>query len=221
MNDMDTVETIRNIASEPCRTLPCKKPVYDFFKRAFDIFASLAGMIVLSPVFLVTAAAILIEDGGNPFYVQERVGQGGKVFRMYKFRSMVKGAEKGLDSLISSNEYKCVHFKMEDDPRITRVGRVIRPVSIDELPQFLNVLIGNMSLVGPRPFIASEQEQLPADRLSVKPGLSCYWQIANTLKMSSEEQLELDYRYIRERSPVTDIKIILQTLTVIVRGKNQ
>lgn len=220
VNDMDTVRTVVNDVSD-CGRQFRPKPVYDLFKRIFDIIASLTGMIVLSPVFLVTAAAILIEDGGCPFYVQERIGQGGKPFRMYKFRSMVKNAEDGLGQLMESNEYRCVHFKMENDPRITRVGKIIRPVSIDELPQLLNVLIGNMSVIGPRPFIASEQEQLPSDRLSVKPGLSCYWQTANTLKMSSEQQLELDYRYIRERSVVTDIKIILRTLVVIVRGKNQ
>lgn len=118
------------------------------------------------------------------------------------------------------NEYTDVQFKMENDPRITPVGRIIRKTSIDELPQLINILKGDMSIIGPRPFIRSEQEQLPSDRLMVKPGLSCYWQISDTAKMSSEEQLELDYRYIRERSFITDIKLIFMTVVVVFTGKN-
>ena len=197
-----------------------RKPVYDFFKRAFDIVASFLGLVILLPILIVIAIIIVIDDRGNPIFVQERTGKNSKPFRMYKFRSMRLHAEKERESLSEFNEYNDVHFKMENDPRITRVGAFIRKTSIDELPQLLNVLMGDMSIIGPRPFIPSEQEQLPSDRLLVKPGLSCYWQIADTRKMSNEEQLELDYKYIRERSAATDIKIIFKTIGVIFGHKN-
>lgn len=197
-----------------------KKPVYDFFKRVFDVICSFLALVVLSPVFLIVAIVIMIDDFGNPFFVQERIGKDSKPFKMYKFRSMRLNAEKELEELLKHNEYADVHFKMEHDPRITRVGRFIRRTSIDELPQLLNVLKGDMSIIGPRPFIPAEQEQLPADRLLVKPGLSCYWQIEDTTKMTNEDQLELDYKYIRERSFGTDIKIIFLTVGVVFRKKN-
>lgn len=196
------------------------KPVYDFFKRVFDVVCSLIALIVLSPLLLVTAIVIMADDFGNPFFVQERTGKNSKNFKMFKFRSMRLHAEKELDSLMKFNEYADVHFKMENDPRITKVGKFIRRTSIDELPQLINVIKGDMSIIGPRPFVPSEQEQLPADRLLVKPGLSCYWQIADTAKMSVEEQLELDYRYIRERSFLIDIKIIFRTIGVVLGHKN-
>lgn len=197
-----------------------KKPVYDFFKRVFDVVCSSLALIVLSPLFLIVAITIMIDDFGNPFFVQERTGKDSKPFRMYKFRSMKINAENELDELMKFNEYSDVHFKMENDPRITKVGKFIRKTSIDELPQLINVIKGDMSIIGPRPFVPSEQEQLPADRLLVRPGLSCYWQITDTMKMTNEEQLELDYKYIRERSFATDIKMIFKTVGVIFGKKN-
>ncbi|MBP1550567.1 MAG: sugar transferase [Oscillospiraceae bacterium] len=197
-----------------------EKPVYDFFKRVFDIVCSFLALIVLSPVFLIVAVAIVINDFGNPFFLQERIGKNNKAFRMLKFRSMYKDAEQRKAALMSQNEYAEVHFKIGNDPRITKIGHIIRKTSIDELPQLVNILKGDMSLIGPRPFIRSEQEQLPSERLLVKPGLSCYWQISDTIKLSNEEQLELDYRYIRERSFATDIKLIFKTVVVVFTGKN-
>lgn len=197
-----------------------KKPVYDFLKRGFDIVCSLAALVVLSPVFLITSIAIVIDDFGNPFFVQERVGFNNKLFRMIKFRSMCLNADEKKAALEEKNEYDSVHFKITDDPRITKVGKVIRRTSIDELPQLINVLKGDMSIIGPRPFIQSEQEQLPAERLKVKPGLSCYWQIEKTQNMPIEEQLELDYKYISERSFATDLKIIFRTIAVVFRMGN-
>ncbi|MDE6593775.1 MAG: sugar transferase [Oscillospiraceae bacterium] len=217
---MEAVDLTKQKAAANEKSEFCEKPVYDHLKRLFDIICSLLAIIVLSPLLIITAIAITAEDFGNPFFIQERIGHNGKNFKMIKFRSMHLNAESELEPLLPRNEYRSIHFKMENDPRITKVGRLIRPVSIDELPQLFNVLMGDMSIIGPRPFIASEQEQLPDDRLFVKPGLSCYWQIANTTKMSSEEQLELDYRYIRERSFPTDIKIILKTIVVVFKGKN-
>lgn len=222
MVENTVVDNQAEIISEGVNTAEFKeKPVYDFFKRAFDIVCSLLALIVLSPVFLITIIAIVADDFGNPFFVQERIGKDNKPFRMYKFRSMRLNAEKELAELMKYNEYSDVHFKMDKDPRITRVGKIIRKISIDELPQLVNVLKGDMSIIGPRPFIRSEQEQLPSDRLVVKPGLSCYWQVTNTIKMSNEDQLELDYKYIRERSFLTDIKIIFLTVKTIFGGKNQ
>lgn len=198
-----------------------EKPIYEVCKRVFDVVCSLIALVILSPLFLIVSAVIMIDDFGNPFFVQERTGKNGKVFKMYKFRSMKINAEEELEELMKYNEYSDIHFKMRDDPRITRVGRFIRKTSIDELPQLINILKGDMSIVGPRPFIPSEQKQLPDDRLLVKPGLSCYWQIADTAKMSNEEQLELDYKYIRERSFATDIKIIFLTIGVVFGKKNK
>ena len=162
----------------------------------------------------------VIDDPGNPFFVQERVGLNGRVFKMVKLRTMRKDAEQIKVNLAEQNEYKSVHFKIENDPRVTRVGRFLRRTSLDETAQVLNLLTGSMTIVGPRPFIPSEQEQLPDDRLQVKPGLSCYWQLEDTTKMSDEEQLELDYRYIRERGIKTDLKIIWKTILSIFKGGN-
>ena len=196
------------------------KPVYDFVKRAFDIVVSLICLTVGLPVYLIMILAIVIDDPGNPFFVQERVGLNGRVFKMVKLRTMRKDAEKIKVNLTEQNEYKSVHFKMENDPRVTKVGKFLRKTSLDETPQVLNLLTGSMTIVGPRPFIPSEQAQLPEDRLLVKPGLSCYWQLEDTTKMTDEEQLELDYRYIRERGIMTDLRIIWKTVCSVVGAKN-
>ena len=196
------------------------KPVYDFFKRCFDIVVALICLTVGLPVYIIIAAAIMIDDFGNPFFVQERIGYRGRPFLMVKFRTMFIHSDEMKKNLISQNEYKSVHFKMQNDPRITRIGRFLRKTSLDEITQAVNLLTGSMTVIGPRPFIRSEQEQLPADRLCVKPGLSCYWQITDTTQMSDEEQLELDYRYIRERSVITDLKLIGLTIAAVFKKKN-
>ena len=162
----------------------------------------------------------MIDDPGNPFFVQARVGKNGKDFKIVKFRSMRKDAEQIKINLAEQNEYASIHFKMENDPRVTKVGKFLRKTSLDETPQVLNLLTGSMTVIGPRPFIPSEQSQLPDDRLQVKPGLSCYWQLEDTTKMSNEEQLELDYRYIRERGVRTDLKIIFATVKSVLKGGN-
>lgn len=197
-----------------------RKPVFDVVKRICDIIISILCLTVGLPVYLIIIIAIVADDFGNPFYVQERVGMNGRSFKMLKFRTMHKDADKLRNQLDDINEYNDVHFKSGNDPRVTRVGKFLRATSLDETPQAVNILLGDMSVVGPRPFIAEEQSQLPDDRLVIKPGLSCYWQIANTAKMSIDEQLELDYKYIRERSVLTDIKIIVKTAVVVFRGKN-
>lgn len=197
-----------------------KRPVYDFLKRAFDIFAAVLGLIVGFPFLLIIALVIYIDDPGNPFFVQTRIGKDGQPFRMIKFRTMYKDAEERKEQLMAQNEYDGVHYKCVKDVRILKSGYFLRRYSLDELPQIINVLLNQMSLIGPRPFVPSEQEQLPLDRLSVKPGLSCYWQLADKRELSDAEQLELDYRYIRERSIKTDFKIIFMTVRMVLGGKN-
>ncbi len=196
------------------------KPVYDHVKRAVDVVCSVAGLAVLSPVFLVVMAAIVANDPGNPFFIQTRIGMNGKEFRIYKFRSMYKDAEKQLALLQKRNESRGATFKIKDDPRITKIGKFIRKTSIDELPQLLNILKGDMSVIGPRPFIPSEQENLPPDRLFVKPGLSCYWQIGGKNELSLAEQIALDRKYIQERSLWTDFKIFCKTMIHVLSRKN-
>lgn len=197
-----------------------KKAVYDFFKRLFDIILAVICLTVGLPVYIIIAAAIMIDDFGNPFFVQKRVGKNGKEFSMIKFRTMYSDADNAKTDLLKLNEYKSVHFKMQNDPRVTKVGGFLRRTSLDEITQAVNLLTGSMSVIGPRPFLKSEQDQLPMDRLCVKPGLSCYWQIADTANMTYDEQLELDYKYIRERGFATDLKIIFKTIATIVKGKN-
>lgn len=196
-----------------------KKPIYDFVKRAFDIIVSLICLTIGLPVYLILILAIVIDDPGNPFFVQERVGLNGRVFKMVKLRTMYRDADKHKCEL--KNECASdVHFKMKSDPRVTKIGRFLRVTSLDETTQAINVLLNHMSIVGPRAYIRSEQAQLPDDRLQVKPGLTCYWQIADTTQMSYEDQLELDYKYIRERGILTDLKLIWRTILMIFKGGN-
>lgn len=218
---MDNTQVLeREAINEADRLEFVEKPVYDFFKRAFDVVVSILCLTLGLPVFLIIAAAIVIDDFGNPIFVQERVGKDGKKFLCFKWRTMYLNSDEKKIDLEKDNEYVSVHFKMTNDPRVTRVGRFLRKTSLDETLQCINILLNHMSVIGPRPFITSEQEQLPDDRLVVKPGLSCYWQIADTSQMSNEEQLELDYKYIRERSLGTDIKIIFKTIGVVFGQKN-
>ncbi|MCD8049659.1 MAG: sugar transferase [Clostridia bacterium] len=198
--------------------------LYWIGKRTFDICASFVALIVLSPLFLVVALLIYIDDPhGSPFFSQERVGRKGKVFRCWKFRSMVMNAEDMLDDLQDRNEKSGPVFKIHDDPRITRVGKFIRRTSIDELPQLWNILKGDMSIVGPRPPLPKEVAQYDDYqklRLLVTPGLTCYWQVKNNRdEISFDEWVDLDIKYISERSFWVDIKLIFQTVKVSVTGQ--
>lgn len=189
---------------------------YNICKRIRDIVCSLLALLVLWPFMLITAIAIVIDSpGAPPIFTQERVGKGGKLFRFYKFRSMCPEAEKKLDSLMELNEMDGPVFKIKEDPRITRVGKFIRKCSIDELPQLINILKGEMSIVGPRPPLPREVEQYndyDRQRLLVTPGLTCYWQIkANRNDITFDEWVDLDVKYIKERSSFTDWKIIFMT----------
>lgn len=203
------------------KATPKDNTVYFLVKRVFDIVASVLALIVLSPVFLITAIAIKLEDGGPVIFAQDRTGWKGKTFRMYKFRSMCVGAEKYHEKLLERNELDGPAFKMKHDPRITKVGRFIRRTSIDELPQLVNIIKGDMSVVGPRPLVVREAEQcLPwqKHRLEMKPGLTCYWQCSGRSDIPFEEWMELDLKYIREAGIGTDLKIIWKTVGVVIRG---
>ena len=199
--------------------IPNKKRGYRFIKRAFDIVASLCGILVLSPLFLIVAAAIFIDDPGPVLFFQDRNGLNGKVFRMWKFRSMYRDAPEKRFELESQNELDGPAFKMANDPRITRVGRVIRKTSIDELPQLVNVLLGQMSIVGPRPLPTYETvllNETQKRRLCVKPGLVCYWQISGRNNISFDDWMEMDYRYINEASVLTDLSIIFAAVPAVI-----
>lgn len=200
-----------------------EKPVYSFVKRAFDFGASLVGLVCLSPVLLATAVAIKLESEGPVIFSQDRVGLNGKKFKMYKLRSMVSNAEDLKEKLLEQNEMSGPMFKMKDDPRITKVGKFIRKTSIDELPQLINVLKGDMSLVGPRPSLPKEVKQFEPwmyERLQVKPGLTCYWQVSGRNNIDFEDWMKLDVKYVRERSLLGDLKLVFKTFFVLFGDKN-
>jgi lipopolysaccharide/colanic/teichoic acid biosynthesis glycosyltransferase len=198
--------------------------LYGQLKRAVDIGCSLAGLLLLSPVFVLIGLLIKLEDPkGSVFFYQTRVGKDGKPFRMYKFRSMVSNAEEKLKELLAQNEVQGAMFKMKNDPRVTRVGRFIRKTSIDELPQLVNVLLGNMSLVGPRPPLPREvAEYTPYDRqrLDVTPGCTGLWQVSGRSSLTFQQMVELDLQYVRERSLGMDFRILLRTVKVLLGSKD-
>ena len=199
-----------------------EKKTYEFFKRSFDIVCSFLALVLLSPILLITAVAIKIDDGGPVIFAQTRIGKDGKIFRMYKFRSMCVDAERKIKELQDKNESDGLAFKMEHDPRITRVGRFIRKTSIDELPQLINILIGDMSIVGPRPPLGYEvyyYNEYQMQRLLVKPGLTCYWQCSGRSDVSFDEWMDMDIKYIKERGFWRDIAIILKTVPAVLFRK--
>lgn len=198
-----------------------EKPVYLAVKRCFDIVFSLLCIIVfIIPILFVMLLIVIDSPGASPIYTQYRVGKNGRVFKFYKLRSMVPGADQMLDSLLDQNEMEGPAFKISNDPRITRVGRVIRRTCIDELPQLWNILKGDMSFVGPRPPLPREVEQyndFQRNRLSVVPGLTCYWQIQpNRNSLTFDKWLELDLKYIKERNVKTDLMIIFKTVGAVL-----
>lgn len=197
---------------------------YLFIKRLIDIIGSLMGIVLLSPLFLVVYALIKFEDKeGSVFFKQKRVGKDGKTFYMYKFRSMVCNAEALKATLINQNEASGPVFKIKHDPRVTKIGKIIRKTSIDELPQLINVLKGEMTLVGPRPPLPDEVAQYSnyeKQRLSVTPGLTCYWQVSGRSNIGFNDWVELDLKYIENRSTLVDIKLIIKTVFVLFGSKD-
>ncbi|MEE0095532.1 MAG: sugar transferase [Oscillospiraceae bacterium] len=200
-----------------------KKPVYEAIKRTFDLLVSLAAVIVLSPVLLAIALAIRIEDGGPVLYKAQRVGRYGKPVTVYKFRSMRLHADR-LEDMLTPEELAEYHknYKLTSDPRVTKVGALLRKTSLDELPQLFNILMGQLSLVGPRPVLQEETELYGDKRsllLSCKPGLTGLWQSRGRSNVTYENgrRQEMELRYVRERSLWLDFKILLWTVKAVVR----
>ena len=194
---------------------------YHFWKRTMDIALSGGALALLSPLFLLTAAAVKLSSPGPVLCVQTRIGKEGVPFPMYKFRSMYIHGEEMLKDLQQANERDGPAFKMKNDPRITPLGRILRKLCIDEMPQFFNVLRGEMSLVGPRPPLPSEVEEYEPwhyRRFDAKPGLTCYWQVSDR-NMSFDEWVDMDIRYIQERCLAADVKLLWRTASVVLRGK--
>jgi lipopolysaccharide/colanic/teichoic acid biosynthesis glycosyltransferase len=192
-------------------------------KRMLDIAVSLFLLLLACPLMLLIALLIKLEDDGTVFFAQTRVGQDGREFKMFKIRSMCRGAEQRLVELLEKNKHRDgVTFKIKDDPRITRVGKWLRKFSFDELPQLYNVLIGDMSLVGPRPPLPREVAKYsPSDRrrLAVKPGITCLWQISGRANIDFSDQVRLDVDYIEQQNFWTDLLILTRTIPAVLSGK--
>lgn len=196
------------------------RKVYHFVKRFFDIVLSITGLIVLSPIMGIIAYSIKKEDNGPIFYKQVRVGKNGRQFEMYKFRSMIVNADQLIEKLKDQNEVDGAMFKMKHDPRITKIGHIIREHSLDELPQLVNVLKGDMSLVGPRPSLPSEVEQYTKydrQRLYVTPGCTGLWQATERSNVGFSEMVKLDLEYIQRASLSFDLWIIWKTIEIIFK----
>jgi len=196
---------------------------YEIIKRMIDIIGASIGIVFLSLIFLIVSIAIKIEDPKGPiFFSQLRVGKNGEKFKMYKFRSMVTDAEEKLEQLLQYNETTGAMFKMKYDPRVTKIGRFVRKTSIDELPQLLNVLKGDMSLVGPRPPLPREVDlytKYDKQRLLVTPGCTGLWQISGRSNIGFKQMVELDLFYIEHKSLLLDMKIILKTCFLFLGSK--
>jgi exopolysaccharide biosynthesis polyprenyl glycosylphosphotransferase len=201
------------------------KPQYDgansVAKRIFDVVFTIGAMIVVAPVLFLAALAVRLSSPGPVFYVSERIGLKGTTFKMLKFRSMVDGADTDAPAMIAADGSDPLFWKAKDDPRITRVGKIIRKYSIDELPQFINVLRGDMSVVGPRPQVRREvdsYDDLVRRRLTVKPGLTGLWQVSGRSDLAPEDAVRLDLSYIENWSPIGDLVIIAKTITTVLSG---
>jgi len=191
-------------------------------KRLLDLVLGILALVVLSPLYLTLAVAIKLDTPGPVLYRSTRVGKGGRTFAFYKLRSMIRGAEHHRQRIAHLNEVSGPVFKIARDPRITRVGRILRRTSLDELPQILNVLKGDMTLVGPRPPLPEEVKQYEAwqlRRLSVRPGLTCLWQISGRSRLSFDEWMRLDMEYIARRSFALDLKILIRTVPAVLSGE--
>ena len=202
---------------------PNHNVLYRAIKRSVDVVASSLALFILSPIFFCAAIAIKLEDPkGRVFFSQLRVGKDGSLFRLYKFRSMVSGAEALKSLLMHQNEMDGPVFKMRDDPRVTKVGKVIRRLSIDECPQFLNVILGDLSLVGPRPLPVEEARSCDSwqrQRESVKPGLTCTWQISGRNQIDFASWMRMDIEYIANQSLLVDFLILLKTAPAVLMAR--
>jgi len=220
------VYTQQTVLYQDSRKLLSDKSLYGAVKRIMDVTVSLLGILTLSVVFIAAALAIVLEDGGPVLYMQKRIGKKGREFEIYKFRSMYRNADAVHENL--RKQYRCeeVSFKLQDDPRVTKVGRVLRKFNIDELPQLINILKGDMSLVGPRPLPVYEYEDEQRkygnryiERYLVPQGLTCIWQISNRASVDFETRMQMDVEYARKRGFLMDLKLVVKTLIFTLTGK--
>jgi lipopolysaccharide/colanic/teichoic acid biosynthesis glycosyltransferase len=191
-------------------------------KRILDVFGSIMGLLLAAPILLLAGIAIKLDSPGSVFYCQERVGLNGKIFRMYKLRTMVVDAERKVAQVLATNPLQGPVFKIPDDPRVTRVGRFLRRWSLDELPQLWNVLRGEMSLVGPRPeesWVVAQYTDLQRLRLEIKPGLTGPMQVSGRGDLDMDERLRLELDYIRKGSILEDLKILIKSLPAVISGR--
>lgn len=211
-------------SKQPIQKNPSR--LYLFVKRAFDIVSSFCVLLLISPIMLIISLAIIIEDGGNPFYSHKRIGKNGKEFYIHKFRSMVKNSQD-LEHLLTPEQFEQYQkeFKIDDDPRITKVGKFLRVTSLDELPQLWDIFVGKLSVVGPRPLVQNEIELYYSDTkdlfLSCKPGLTGYWQAyaRNNATYESGERQKMELYYVNNRSLWLDIKILFKTVFSVLSRK--
>ncbi|MFN2450544.1 MAG: sugar transferase [Candidatus Baltobacteraceae bacterium] len=204
-------------APEPERSVPSS---WYAAKRTLDLAIGSVALVFSLPVVAIAAIAVVAVDRGNPFFAQERVGKGGRPFRMFKLRTMVRGAHDMRAQLQHMNEVSGPVFKIRNDPRLHAIGGLLRRTSIDELPNLLNVLRGEMSLVGPRPPLAAEvahYDGYAMQRLRVKPGITCLWQISGRSNVSFDDWMRMDHQYIETWTPLTDVKILLATVPAVLR----
>ncbi|MCX7598155.1 MAG: sugar transferase [Armatimonadetes bacterium] len=199
-----------------------ESPAYLVAKRILDILGATAGILLCIPLWMIAGVLIKLDSPGGVFHVQQRVGEGGRPFRFYKLRTMYLDAEKRLEELRAHNEMSGPVFKIRRDPRITRVGRWLRRFSLDETPQLIHVLLGQMSLVGPRPPLLEEvlrYEPWMTERLSVRPGLTCIWQVEGRNEVPFEKWVEMDIYYIRNRNFWMDLRLLLRTIAAVLIGR--
>ncbi len=206
-------------------SMTISKRAYFIVKRTFDIFASLFGLIVLFPLFLVTIVAIRLESKGKAIFTQDRIGLNGKIFKLYKFRSMVENADEILKDILSKDDVLALEYrvnkKFKNDPRITSVGKIIRKLSIDELPQLVNVLKGDMSLIGNRPYLPREIDDMRPyyeKIVSTKPGITGLWQTSGRSNTTFKTRCKLEADYSEKASIAMDIEIFFKTFIVVFKG---
>lgn len=204
------------------RATPADTRGYLFAKRLLDIFGATAAIVIAAPIILLAAIAVKLETPGPVFFRQYRLGRNGRPFLLYKIRSMTASAPDIRDSLEDENEASGPVFKIKADPRITKIGRILRKYSIDEMPQLFHVLLGQMSLVGPRPPIPAEVERYApwqTERLAVKPGLTCIWQVSGRSDIGFDDWVRLDIEYVRTRSLALDINLLLRTIPAVLTAR--
>lgn len=216
----NVAQDISSVSTKKYKEVLTKRKIYKLTKRIIDVIGAILGIVLLIPITIgIYVAKIILKDKGSIMYTHNRIGKDGKIFKMYKFRSMVEGADEILFKYLEENEeareeYK-INKKLKDDPRITKIGKFIRKTSIDEFPQFINVLKGDMSLVGPRPYLPREREDIGEYYpyiVAVKPGITGLWQVSGRNGVTFKQRLELDKQYYEKRSMKTDLKILTKTV---------